>query len=767
MNVPAVPFRQFVLKVHSRCDLACDHCYVYEHADQSWRRRPAVMADETATWAVTRIAEHVKSHGLGQVHVVLHGGEPLLAGRGRLGRLIAELRGGLDELCALDLRVHTNGTLLDDRFLDLFEEHDVKVGVSLDGDRAANDRHRRYADGRSSYDRVVRAVERLRRRPRLYAGLLCTIDVANDPVAVYRALADLEPPCVDFLLPHATWDSPPPRPAPTAYADWLIEIFELWSAEGRRVPVRMFESILRTSRGGTSLTESLGLEPADLVVIETDGSYEQADSLKAAYDGAPATGLDVFRHDLDTVARHTGVLARQQGLGGLCDTCRACPVVDSCGGGLYAHRYRTGSGFANPSVYSADLFALITHVRRRTAMPTHSVPAAAMDALSAGYGGEEDVRCLAAAQRTMRRALLSGVGAQESAAAGWELITRLDAGHREAVDAVLDHPYVREWAVRCLRHDGDPAYLANIAGAAAVRAGVAADLVITAVDGVFHLPTLGAFEAGRAATARLVAESGRFSLPDMPDAAWRPARRLTAPGLSVVLEDTDPHRHCHGHPASGRLTEAEAAEWQRVFAEAWAVIESDHPAYAPGLRAGLTTLVPLDPPEGGGSASSAARNAFGAVAVAPPADPATLALLLIHEFQHVKLGALFDLVDLYDPAHTGLYYAPWRRESPRPIEALLQGVYAHLAVTDFWRVRRHLRDDGTGEVQFALWREQTARAIDDLDGSGGLTPLGTRFVAGLRRTLEPWLDEPVSGRAAAAAAELAERYRAESAALRS
>ena len=32
------------------------------------------------------------------------------------------------------------------------------VGISLDGDRAANDLHRRYANGRSSYDQVLRAV---------------------------------------------------------------------------------------------------------------------------------------------------------------------------------------------------------------------------------------------------------------------------------------------------------------------------------------------------------------------------------------------------------------------------------------------------------------------------------------------------------------------------------------------------------------------------------------------------------------------------------
>src|ERR1043166_2879062 len=31
------PFREFVLKVHSRCNLTCDYCYIYEMADQSWR----------------------------------------------------------------------------------------------------------------------------------------------------------------------------------------------------------------------------------------------------------------------------------------------------------------------------------------------------------------------------------------------------------------------------------------------------------------------------------------------------------------------------------------------------------------------------------------------------------------------------------------------------------------------------------------------------------------------------------------------------------
>src|SRR5690349_5475396 len=132
------PLRQFVLKVHSRCDLACDHCYMYEHADQSWLRRPKTMSLDTVRQTASRIAEHASAHGLRAVRVVIHGGEPLLLGPARLGETLACLRAVIDPVTTLDLRMQTNGVLLSEAFCDVLAEHDVMVGVSLDGDRAAN-----------------------------------------------------------------------------------------------------------------------------------------------------------------------------------------------------------------------------------------------------------------------------------------------------------------------------------------------------------------------------------------------------------------------------------------------------------------------------------------------------------------------------------------------------------------------------------------------------------------------------------------------------
>jgi uncharacterized protein len=92
---------------------------------------------------------------------------------------------------------------------------------------------------------------------------------------------------------------------------------------------------------------------------------EQVDTLKSAFPGAPATGMSVFAHSFDDVLALPSIAARQIGTRALADCCLTCPVHRVCGGGYFPHRYRSGSGFKNPSVYCADLRYLISHIGRR------------------------------------------------------------------------------------------------------------------------------------------------------------------------------------------------------------------------------------------------------------------------------------------------------------------------------------------------------------------------------------------------------------------
>ncbi|MEV7867033.1 radical SAM/SPASM protein FxsB, inactivated metallohydrolase extension form [Streptomyces sp. NPDC088124] len=627
MTGPLVPFREIVLKVHSRCDLACDHCYIYEHADQSWRTRPKAISDEAISRTALRLAEHATTHALPSVSVILHGGEPLLAGPARLRRVCEELTTALDGVAELDLRIHTNGLQLSPRYLDLFDEFGVRVGISLDGDRAANDRHRRFADGRSSHPLVLKAVELLRqdRYRHLDLGLLCTVDAANDPVGVYDALDALDPPRIDFLLPHATWDEPPPRPdgSPTAYADWLLAVFDRWDARGRPMPVRLFDSVLSTLAGGPSLTESLGLAPTDLVVVETDGTLEQVDSLKSAYEGAAATGFDVFAHAFDEVAAHPGVRSRQLGLAGVGEECRRCPVVRSCGGGLYTHRYRSGPGtggtstseapspggpgsFDHPSVYCADLAALIRGIEDRTR--AESTPPAV------GHPGE-----LLVAQHELTRSMLAELHAALDGRGGeawqeaWELAAAVERGS-DGLDAVFAHPYTRTWlaeAIAAARADRpDTRDLAERVGAylaaAVLRGGLDTPVRVRHRGGVLVLPTLGALRLGPPGEAEVrLAEKGfvvrtgatelRVVRADEAAGPWRPVRRLGRDGApDFALDDVDPYRDRFDAPAHPGLGRDEAADWSGRLAAAWALLREAVPDQAAEAAATLSTLTPLD-----------------------------------------------------------------------------------------------------------------------------------------------------------------------------
>ncbi|MFD5628911.1 radical SAM/SPASM protein FxsBH, inactivated beta-hydroxylase extension form [Streptomyces sp. NPDC127072] len=648
--------QQLVLKIHSRCDLACDHCYVYEHADQSWQGRPTVISEETLRKVAQRFAAYAESHKLPSVSVILHGGEPLLVGPARMRDICAELTRTISPVTKLNLHIHTNAVQLNARHLEVFKEFGVRVSVSLDGDRVANDRHRRDRRQRSSYDRVVRAVNLLRTPEyrHLYSGLLCTVDVANDPVAVHDALVSLRPPRIDYLLPHSTWDNPPPRPAasPAAYADWLLRIFDRWDHQGRTVSVRTFESVLSTLRGGPSLTEAMGLAPSDLAVVETDGSFEQADSLKTAYDGAPATGYHAFRHSFEEFAQHPGVRARQLGLAGVSETCRGCPVIESCGGGLYAHRYSSGRGFDNPSAFCADLRAFVDGVAER--ITEHALSPAV-------HSGEE----LHFAQGESIRHWLSRVAAMHAGEPDWDEVWRaflnLDgmAGVAPYVDEILAHPYLYTTLKSCL-HDRvtTAAPLGSAITAVAVRARADVKLAWDQDEPGLHLPTLGTLTLPKPGRVEVTVNSGRLHVrtedgaefsPEGAPAAWRPLRSMDlGDGTPLLIDDADPLRDCFPVPVAAPLDADDLARFIERLRAAQELTAEGGSGGVDDVNALLTTTVT---PLVAGSGVRLGAHGLGALGVAVDFEPAELVRELPRIGRLARLTALRETVDLNVPGN--------------------------------------------------------------------------------------------------------------------
>ncbi|MEV0297670.1 FxsB family cyclophane-forming radical SAM/SPASM peptide maturase [Nocardia sp. NPDC050710] len=360
------PFTEFVLEIHGRCGDYCSTCAV---ADRGWCERPETMSRTVFADACRMIGEHARRCELPAVDLLFHGGEPLMVGHENLAEYARLARELLEPITKVRIGMRTNGVLLDEEFVRICDRWGIRIAVGLDGDRIGNDRHRREGRSTASYARVVAGLAQLvtDERRHLFSGLLCTIDIANDPVDTYESLLVFDPPVVDFRLPHGDWTTPPPNPNPgsgdTPYGNWLIEIFDRWYPASVLEPrVRLFDDIIELLLGGRVVSESVGLQPIRRVVIDTDGTLGKVDDPRSASAVAAVSRAVGAANPLDRALWEPSMVARRIGVEALSDTCRRCPIHTICGGGQYAHRYRADNGFRNPSVYCADLTALIMHI---------------------------------------------------------------------------------------------------------------------------------------------------------------------------------------------------------------------------------------------------------------------------------------------------------------------------------------------------------------------------------------------------------------------
>jgi uncharacterized protein len=377
-----IQFSAVLLKVASRCNLDCDYCYVYHHADQSWRDQPHFMSLSTVQKIASRIQEYVEARNLKEFSITFHGGEPLLFGAQRLAETVEVIRSCVTAECVLDFSLQTNGVLLTDEAIDALEKQEILISLSLDGDRRTNDRHRVDHSGSSSFEQTLSALQRLqRRKSKLFRGVIAVIDPYSDPRTLFEFFETLSVPRLDLLLPDATHARLPPHrdEVPALYGDWLEKAFDLWFREYPELPIRWFDALLATRLGVASPTDAMGLGSINLVVIDTDGTYTDHDVFKITDGAGPSLSCNVQDASLVDIERHPSIQkhAFHLTLDGLASECQRCPIVAGCGGGSVMHRWHPVRKLDAPTVYCRELFSIFrsaTASLRRSLAETPSEP---------------------------------------------------------------------------------------------------------------------------------------------------------------------------------------------------------------------------------------------------------------------------------------------------------------------------------------------------------------------------------------------------------
>jgi len=357
----------YLLKVTEFCNLNCPYCYMFNLRDSSYKSKPKVMPMEIVEVAARKAVALAKEQDVPKLTISLHGGEPLLAGREWFRSAVNIFKRAGGDSVKIVFTTQTNGVLLDDQWLDFFEAERITLGISMDGPREVHDKYRINFAGRGSYDDVVRGVKLALQHPNIFGGVLCVIDPLTNGLEVYHHFRELGVKAIDFLWPlDHNWDAPPPGlavPGATPYADYLIPIFdEWWPQRDRSVRIRYFYQLMKNIFGARGGLDSLGGNPVTITSIDSDGSIEPVDSLKACGDGITQMGINIMTDPLQAIYDQPLFQAAIAGQDGLCGKCKVCPLHDVCGGGYLPHRFSQLTGFDNPSVYCRDIWKLTTHI---------------------------------------------------------------------------------------------------------------------------------------------------------------------------------------------------------------------------------------------------------------------------------------------------------------------------------------------------------------------------------------------------------------------
>jgi HEXXH motif-containing protein len=405
-------------------------------------------------------------------------------------------------------------------------------------------------------------------------------------------------------------------------------------------------------------------------------------------------------------------------------------------------------------------------------LTNHQLSEEAFTALACGDGDASVVAQLRGAQHSKHLMLVHVVAeaardayhASEAVAAfhaGYELLTAVQAADPDGVGWLLSLPHIGAWGHDCLTRLSqtlvpDFAYLAGAAATAAVRADVGFDLFLPVRDNRVLFPGLGYFHGidedswvratsdGKRLNIGTVAEvscadivpndgSGRIAVPH-----WQgsPLIRTVVKGQAweVLLETADPYLDRYTLPMAADLTGGDITVWRKHIQCAWRLLVEQHGWAAGPVAEGVSVIVPTISRSDTDLDSATTPAAFGAIATSLPPDPVIMAETLVHEFQHLKLGAVIDLVPLIEPCDERVY-APWRPD-PRPASGLLQGIYAHLGVARFWAAQSHVEAEADDAFRAHLmcerWRPTIELSASTLLRTGCLTSEGSRFVEMLR-----------------------------------
>jgi len=248
------PLSIMIKPASSLCNMRCSYCFYYDVAQRRDAPSHGMMTRETVGHVIEKALAFARGES---ISFVFQGGEPLLAGLEFFRFFTRTLREKNTKNSPIFFGMQTNGLLFDRDWAAFLREERFLVGLSLDGDEAAN-RYRRGGDGQKTWRAVMDAAELLRREKvdfniltvmTAYCAAHCEEIYRFFKAQGFRYLQFI--PCLRPLGEKSKANSELYM-TPAQYGDCLTRLFRLYAgdyAAGKYVSIRQFDNFVRMYLG--------------------------------------------------------------------------------------------------------------------------------------------------------------------------------------------------------------------------------------------------------------------------------------------------------------------------------------------------------------------------------------------------------------------------------------------------------------------------------------------------------------------------------------
>lgn len=325
-----------ILKVVDYCNFNCSFCRYTLQKNTS----PLKMTSSLAEECLRKGALYNIESGNSYIHIIFHGGEPLLWGYDNFKKIFKfedDFKKEYPDFIFYN-SIQTNGSLLTPQLLNLFIKYNVSIGISIDGPEKIN-----YHKPDGDYDGILSKLEMLNNSNCNY-GILSVITNShkNKAIDYYKFIIDNQIKSVGLCycfdpIGNASVDN-------EVLSDFLIELFDLYFFGSYKMRIREFDSVIEKYLGLCSSNCNFRCREkcGDYFSIFPDGKILFCDSYE--YKSEPLGNIMAANfNDIKKTDKYKNIISDLSK--NFESNCKNCSILHLCGGGCFRNDMINGKNY--------------------------------------------------------------------------------------------------------------------------------------------------------------------------------------------------------------------------------------------------------------------------------------------------------------------------------------------------------------------------------------------------------------------------------------